>query len=211
MGLENDYITEPISSDDLKETLLNRDWLMSKTREELIDLVMMLAEQMVEGGGTHAPLSGPGGTRYIFPEVKEEDIVEFISVPLKIKTGKLAKPWRVILVSSDSSHEPLGLDIKDDVIIGRKRDSSDVDLDLSGFNAQENGVSRMHAAIRASMDELVLYDLGSSNGTYKNGRKIDMGTSLPLEDGDVIAFGLLQFMVKIVRGPGSVESQNPVV
>jgi hypothetical protein len=40
------------------------------------------------------------------------------------------------------------------------------DVDLTPFNAYANGVSRLHAALKLIKNQIVLVDLGSSNGTY---------------------------------------------
>lgn len=68
-----------------------------------------------------------------------------------------------------------------DTIIGRDP-RSDVWLDHSG-------VSRRHAQIRvaAGDDRPMLSDLGSTNGTFVRGQRVESPT--PLEDGDVIKVG----------------------
>jgi hypothetical protein len=48
-------------------------------------------------------------------------------------------------------------------------------------------VSRMHAVIRREMEKVVLEDLGSNNGTYVNGVRIEEKTPLP--DGAIITLG----------------------
>jgi S1-C subfamily serine protease len=56
------------------------------------------------------------------------------------------------------------------------------------FDAERDlDVSSRHAAIMAKPDGYVLQDLGSKNGTYVNGQRID-GDRV-LKDGDVIGFG----------------------
>lgn len=51
----------------------------------------------------------------------------------------------------------------------------------------EDGVSRAHARIRSDAGELFLEDLGSRNGTFVNGRRIDR--VVLLSDGDKIQIG----------------------
>jgi hypothetical protein len=67
-----------------------------------------------------------------------------------------------------------------EVVIGRERGSADLVLD-------DPGVSRRHAAVRAEGSRIIVADLGSSNGTYANGRRIT-GTAV-LADGDEIELG----------------------
>jgi hypothetical protein len=63
-------------------------------------------------------------------------------------------------------------------VLGRSRDC---EVRVSDLN-----VSRKHAEIREQGDSWVLVDLGSTNGTLLNGRKIDRE---PLSDGDTITVG----------------------
>jgi two-component system cell cycle response regulator len=50
----------------------------------------------------------------------------------------------------------------------------------------DDGISREHAEIVVRNGEVVLHDLGSTNGTFCNGMKVD---SKPLSDGDKILVG----------------------
>lgn len=74
-----------------------------------------------------------------------------------------------------------------------------------------DGVSRFHARIqRTSKGSLVLSDLGSSNGTYLNGRRLKQPESL--EDGDRIRFGpKAAFFVRYGSdaGPDTTEIRHP--
>jgi pSer/pThr/pTyr-binding forkhead associated (FHA) protein len=71
------------------------------------------------------------------------------------------------------------------------------DVDLSPFNAFTLGVSRLHAAIRIINNEVVVTDLGSSNGTRVNGQKIVPHVDYPINHGDIIALGKLKLQVLI--------------
>ena len=56
------------------------------------------------------------------------------------------------------------------------------------FDAERDlDVSSRHAAIIRKAEGFVLQDLGSRNGTFVNGKRIEADT--PLQDGDVIGFG----------------------
>jgi pSer/pThr/pTyr-binding forkhead associated (FHA) protein len=70
------------------------------------------------------------------------------------------------------------------VIVGRAADADVVLRDLT--------VSRIHAALVATEDGLVVTDLASSNGTYVDG--VIVGESF-LYDGDVVLFGAAAFAV----------------
>jgi DNA-binding winged helix-turn-helix (wHTH) protein len=58
-----------------------------------------------------------------------------------------------------------------------------------------NSVSRRHAAIRVAGELAVLRDLGSRNGTYLQGQRIDVPTALA--DGDVIRVGSVTFVFQL--------------
>ena len=71
---------------------------------------------------------------------------------------------------------PLG-DTKE-IVVGR---SSDLDMVLV-----EDMVSRRHARIACSDQQIVIEDLGSTNGTFVNGEKIKRAT---LKEGDRVLIG----------------------
>lgn len=73
------------------------------------------------------------------------------------------------------------------------------DIDLSPFDAFTLGVSRLHAALRIVNHEVVVTDLGSSNGTRVNGQKIVPHVDYPINHGDIIALGKLKIQVLINR------------
>ena len=57
----------------------------------------------------------------------------------------------------------------------------------------EPGLSRKHAELELDGDQLILRDLGSVNGTFVNGEKIDEAT---LKDGDRMQFERIRFIVR---------------
>lgn len=50
-------------------------------------------------------------------------------------------------------------------------------------------ISRRHAEVGVSDDGFYLFDFGSRNGTYLNGRPIPQRKAVPIRIGDQIAFG----------------------
>ena len=58
-------------------------------------------------------------------------------------------------------------------------------------------VSRRHALIRKCERELLLEDLGSTFGTYVNGRPVPMGELVVLRDGDLIRLGQVEVICRI--------------
>ena len=112
-------------------------------------------------------------------------------VPQRGRTGRLAIHMldTGILVPLEGSHE---------FTFGRLSEGQPVipDVDLSAYNAYENGVSRLHAVVkRDAGNHALVMDLGSSNGTYVNGRRINPHVEEPLNHGDIIALGKLKIQV----------------
>lgn len=83
---------------------------------------------------------------------------------------------------------------KDGVVLGRAPDCDVVIADRS--------VSKHHARI-GYIEEVTVCDIGSTNGTYLNGRRVDVET--PLRRGDRIALGTAKivFLGPIGRLKGS--------
>lgn len=76
---------------------------------------------------------------------------------------------------------------KASVTIGKKKEEADLVLeDLS--------VSRMHARIVKEQDGMYLEDLNSTNGTFKNGLRLQPYEKRKLEEGDEIRFGKKDFV-----------------
>ena len=82
------------------------------------------------------------------------------------------------------------LDIEGEMVIGRESDSIELD---------DEQLSRRHAVLRALEDGLEVEDLGSLNGTFVNGRRIEEPTRL--RDGDLIKVG--QSVLAIEGGAGA--------
>ena len=105
-------------------------------------------------------------------------------------------PERLVLASADGS--TLEIPAKDEVVIGREDPISEVfpDLDLTNFGGMEKGVSRKHAVIHHSGSDYTLEDMGSTNGTYVNRKKVMPNTPQSIKPGDEIRFGKLAFSLK---------------
>jgi pSer/pThr/pTyr-binding forkhead associated (FHA) protein len=73
------------------------------------------------------------------------------------------------------------------------------DVDLTPFDAFSLGVSRLHAALRIVNHDVVVTDLGSSNGTRVNGQKIVPHVDYPINHGDIVALGKLKIQIIIAQ------------
>ena len=70
-------------------------------------------------------------------------------------------------------------------VIGR---GAEADLQLT-----DTGVSRRHAELRVVAGALEVHDLGSTNGTYVNGRRVQAAS---LRDGDRVTVGTTELVVR---------------
>jgi hypothetical protein len=187
---------------------LDQDWLRGMTREELVDMLIEIAlalKSKSASDSTHVP-----ATVYAvpsdFPEYSAHDFADFVSLPFaSIKSPKEAMLtlWRVVLIPHEVGQIPLALEVYDDAKLGRLAQGVRIDIDLTAYGAEELGVSREHAMLRPEEDSLLLFDLGSANGTYCNGIRAKLGHFLRLEDGDVMSFGQLHFKIMIITRPGA--------
>jgi pSer/pThr/pTyr-binding forkhead associated (FHA) protein len=57
-----------------------------------------------------------------------------------------------------------------------------------GIVINHQTVSRRHAALRRDGDSWLLEDLGSKNGTWVNGARVDGSDAIVLEPGDMLRF-----------------------
>jgi DNA-binding winged helix-turn-helix (wHTH) protein len=81
-------------------------------------------------------------------------------------------------------------------IVGRDP-SADVWLDA-------HGISRRHARITISAGEASLEDVGSKNGTWLNGQRVDKAESLA--DGDQLKFGSVPMTFRVWTDGGSTDT-----
>jgi hypothetical protein len=101
---------------------------------------------------------------------------------------------RPLLLYLQDSTAPIAINRLNNLVMGRKNmeDATDiVDIDLTPFGAQDKGVSRKHASIDARKEPPTITDLGSANGTFINGVKLEANKAEPLESGDELRLGHL--------------------
>jgi pSer/pThr/pTyr-binding forkhead associated (FHA) protein len=68
-------------------------------------------------------------------------------------------------------------------------------MDLSMWGAFHRGVSREHALLIRTTSQLLLSDLGSTNGTFVNGERLNPDEPQVLHSGDEVTFGSLTVRV----------------
>jgi hypothetical protein len=75
------------------------------------------------------------------------------------------------------------------------------DIDLTPFMAYQKGVSRLHISIKIASGKASIVDLGSSNGTMLNSKRILPNQAYLINTGDRLSLGKLELQV-ILQSPG---------
>lgn len=90
--------------------------------------------------------------------------------------------------------------------IGRRdpASKSSPDIDLTLFDARRHGISRSHAMLWCSGRDIRVQDLGSTNGTWVNGKRLSASTMEPVESEGVIRFGSLILRIVFMSSPGHI-------
>jgi hypothetical protein len=128
-----------------------------------------------------APAAVPRG------EVDEElpDATRVIGPPVDLRTTTVA--WLVV-----ASGPGRGRDYRLGARRTRVGSAGECEIRLTG----DPYVSTNHAEVSMDGEDVVVRDLGSTNGTYRNDERIQDAV---LQDGDRVRFGLSEFVFKSVR------------
>lgn len=104
--------------------------------------------------------------------------------------GRNKKKLTVRLISLTEGWE-VRLLVEDDAIIGREDPLSGFKphLDLSDKGGLEKGISRKHLRLFRQGDRLYAEDLGSSNGSFINNRRLSPFVPEPIASGDELRLG----------------------
>jgi hypothetical protein len=192
---ENTQVAQP------EAVVFNPEWCNDRSTEELLESITSLVLELKErvlGETVRIAVDDE------LPPFVDTFVQEYISLPsesARTQAEKEATTWRIKLLSSNPEHKPLGLEICDEVVVGRTMGDVKPDLDLTEYDAGEASVSRRHARLRPTEESLFLTDLDSTNGTFCNRIKLKKGEFRQLRDDDTISFGGLHFKVKIVSQP----------
>jgi len=95
------------------------------------------------------------------------------------------------------SGQLLPLAARNEFTLGRAVEGQPVmpDIDLAPYQAFGRGVSRLHAIIKRGIDDIWIMDLESANGTFVNGRRLELNEECALSNGDVVALGALEIQI----------------
>lgn len=193
--------------------IFDRNWLEGRSPEELVGIILQLKDRVpAKPTAQLDPLAASVAfDTKTFGAGVEARVKRYIRLPVARPRRRKDEPdivWRMVLISSNSNHKPLGVEIHGDVIVGRTASGIAPDLNLTEYSAEEYGVSRRHAILRPTRTHLFLIDLGSTNGTYHNGFRLSSGKAQELSDNDFISFGKLHFTIGLVRKPSGQESST---
>lgn len=92
---------------------------------------------------------------------------------------------------------PMMLSLSGEAVVGRRDPLSEQrpDIDLTPYGGYQMGISRRHAMLCLREDGLELIDLGSRNGTYLNGERLQGHQPARLQSGDELRLGKIVMVV----------------
>jgi pSer/pThr/pTyr-binding forkhead associated (FHA) protein len=102
-----------------------------------------------------------------------------------------------IALAIDDAPNVLVIHFDQPVLLGRdagSRSDSHPLIDFNDYRGYVMGVSRKHAMISKQSGEYYLVDLGSSNGTFLNGNRLNSNEPALLESGDRITLGQIDIV-----------------
>ena len=127
--------------------------------------------------------------------IKTGQMLDLPPVPPTVAPAGTLNNW-VTLHLLDTG-QVLPLSERNEFTLGRISDGQPImpDIDLSPYQAYARGVSRLHAVLKREASRVFLMDLGSSNGTFVNGKRLSPNVDHAVANGDVIALGKLKIQI----------------
>ena len=71
------------------------------------------------------------------------------------------------------------------------------EIDLTPYGALDRGVSREHARLEVKGDQLIITDLGSTNGTFLAGERLEPHEPTVIDGGDELLLGRLAVQIML--------------
>jgi hypothetical protein len=113
--------------------------------------------------------------------------------------NKAAVPEHGIAVYIEGEFNPAYQDSRDELVIGRKAETSSLVsealLDLAPLGGYARGISRRHAVIQRTEHGYEILDLGSVNGTWLNDERLAPHKNYPLASGSHLRLGSMRLYV----------------
>lgn len=107
----------------------------------------------------------------------------------ELPSGAIAPSSNPIVAYVSGSEQPLTIERRRGIIMGRGTLDDGIDMDMTPYGAQEMGVSRRHARFDAQSDHPTITDLNSTNGTFINESRIPANQAVVLHSGDEVRIG----------------------
>jgi len=158
-----------------------RIWLSAKDAERFQGFQRALVTELEETVRQHALAEGYSFVGPVKVEIFVDDDVKTGNV--LVKTAFEGGEREPRLLASDGRRFTIGTD---PIVIGRSP--------AAGVVINDANVSRQHAEIWRTEQGIAVRDLGSTNGTFVNGFKID---AVSLSPRDEVAIGSLRFRVEL--------------
>jgi predicted component of type VI protein secretion system len=167
-----------------------------------------------ENCGVSLADEAPMETKSIDASTEEEKgqlgVEESVLLDVHVQGTAIFQEKDLLRLDIEGSSEPIVLKPEAETIFGRRDPATGAmpDVDLTPFAGYRMGVSRRHAAIRFGDEQVLnLWDLGSSNGTYLNGERLNAHRPYRLHDGDELRLG--QMMIRVHFQSPSAAPQPP--
>lgn len=128
------------------------------------------------------------------PDIRKELEKQAEHPVAKTKTDDLVKQ---IALWVRNEPKPVLIPIGRGHVLGRKTSASDPPdlIDLTDYGAYRLGVSRRHAQFECTEEGSIVIDLGSSNGTWVNGLRLEPYQPASVKSGDRINLGRMEFSI----------------
>lgn len=99
------------------------------------------------------------------------------------------------------SGQILPLNDRSEFTLGRVSDAQPImpDIDLTPYQAYSCGVSRLHAVLKREGKRVFIMDLGSSNGTFLNGKRLQPHVEHLLNHSDIFSLGKLKIQILLKK------------
>ncbi len=122
---------------------------------------------------------------------------EILALEHRTRTQHVGKMKRYdVAVYVADLEEPLIVSLVREVLLGRYGGSEQQPpIDLAAFEGLEHGVSRRHAMLRRFGPDVAIVDLGSTNGTWLNGVKVQPHQPVTLRSGDRLLLARLPLQI----------------
>lgn len=132
----------------------------------------------------------------------EKEAISYVPVPHAPMSAaaKNAPTWRIRISSINDTAMQAGFELNGEVVLGRDVEAANM-VNLKKWFPDLQGVSRKHLALRPTTTNLYAIDIGSTNGTWRNGRSIGFNSPTPINNGDVLDLGGTQLLINIVDRP----------